>query len=70
MKRFVQGVDRTQSILFPAQLDDYVAEDNPVRVIDAFVEAINLAVLGFDGTAPAHIGLPSYHPCLQNGTDV
>jgi transposase len=51
MKRFVQGIDRTQSILFPAQLEDYVAQDNPVRVIDAFVEMLDLAALGFDGTA-------------------
>jgi transposase len=64
MKRFVQGVNRTQSILFPAQLEDYVAQDNPVRVIDAFVEAIDLAVLGFDGTAPAQTGRPSYHPSV------
>lgn len=43
MKRFVQGGDRTQSILFPAQLDDYIAEDNSVRVIDAFVETLAAA---------------------------
>jgi transposase len=57
MKRFVQGVDRTQSILFPEQLDDYMAEDNVVRVIDAFVETLDLVALGFDGTA-----LPSFSP--------
>jgi transposase len=64
MKRFVQGVDRGQNILFPKQLDDYVADDNPVRVIDAFVETLDLASLGFDGTAPAHTGRPSYHPSV------
>jgi transposase len=67
MKRFVQGVDRTQSILFPAQLEDYVAQDNPVRVIDAFVETLDLAAVGFDGTAPAHTGRPSYHPSVLLG---
>ena len=49
MTRFVQGFDRTQTILFPGTLDEYVAEDNPVRVIEAFVETLNLVVLGFDG---------------------
>lgn len=64
MKRFVEGVDRTQSVLLPETLDDYVAEDNPVRVIDAFVDAVDLAALGFGGTLPAHTGRPSYHPGL------
>ncbi len=62
MPRFVEGVDRTQTILFPASLDEYVAEDNPVRVIDAFADALNLAKLGFEGTIPAQTGRPSYHP--------
>ena len=62
MPRFVEGVDRTQTILFPASLDEYVAEDNPVRVIDAFADALNLAKLGFEGTNPARTGRPSYHP--------
>jgi len=62
MTRFIQGVDRTQTILFPASLDEYVAEDNPVRVIEAFVDTLNLAVLGFDGVIPAQTGRPSYHP--------
>ena len=62
MPRFVEGVDRTQNILFPASLDEYVAEDNPVRVIDAFADALNLAKLGFEGTNPARTGRPSYHP--------
>jgi transposase len=61
MKRFVEGVDRTQSVLLPETLDDYVAEDNPVRVIDVFVDTIDLAALGFDGTLPAQTGRPSYH---------
>lgn len=62
MKRFIQGVDRTQSIAFPERLDDYVSEDNPVRIIDAFIDTLDLAALGFKGTSPAPTGRPSYHP--------
>jgi transposase len=64
MKRFIEGVDRTQGTLFPAHLDEYIAEDNSVRVIDAFVDALNLTPLGFDGTIPADTGRPSYHPAV------
>jgi hypothetical protein len=46
MKRFVEGVDRSQSVLFPARLDDYIDEENPVRVIDVFVDELDLAALG------------------------
>ena len=53
MKRFIEGTERTQSILFPAQLDEYVEEDNAVRVIDVFVDALNLKALGFDGAVGA-----------------
>ncbi|MGB7194977.1 MAG: IS5/IS1182 family transposase, partial [Collimonas pratensis] len=52
MKRFVQGTDRTQSILLPEQLEDYVSEDNPVRVIDVFVDSLDLESLGFGGAKP------------------
>ena len=62
MKRFVAGADRTQSTLLPESLDDWVDESNPVRVIDAFVDALNVAELGFDGVEPAATGRPSYHP--------
>jgi transposase len=62
MKRFVQGTDRTQGILLPEQLEDYVGDDNPVRVVDAFVDALDLGALGFDGAQPARTGRPSYHP--------
>jgi transposase len=62
MKRFVEGVDRGQSTLFPECLDDWIDEDNPVRVIDAFVDRLDLAELGFDGVEPAQTGRPSYHP--------
>ena len=65
MKRFVAGADRSQSTLLPESLDDWVDESNPVRVIDAFVDALNLAELGFDRVKPAVTGRPSYHPsCL------
>ena len=62
MKRFVQGTDRTQGILLPEQFKDYVSEDNPVRVVDVFVESLDLESLGFSGAQPAVTGRPSYHP--------
>jgi transposase len=62
MKRFVEGTDRGQGTLFPECLDDWVDENNPVRVIDAFVDALDLAELGFEGVEPADTGRPAYHP--------
>jgi transposase len=64
MKRFIEGADRTQTVLFPAALDDYVAEDNAVCVIDAFVDTLILEKLGFGGALPADTGRPSYHPSI------
>lgn len=64
MKRFIQSVDRTQSTLFPEHLDDYVAEDNPVRVVDVFVEQLDLGSLGFAGVTPMKTGRPAYHPAV------
>src|SRR5262245_11861110 len=65
MKRFVAGADRGQSTLLPESLDDWVDESNPVRVVDAFVDAPDIAELGFEGVEPAVTGRPSYHPsCL------
>jgi len=64
MKRFVEGVDRGQSTLFPECLDDWIDEDNPVRVIDAFVDRLDLAELGFEGVEPAETGRPAYHPSV------
>jgi transposase len=64
MKRFIEGVDRSQVTLFPERLEDWVGEDNPVRVIDAFVEALDLGGLGFGGVAPQATGRPSYHPSI------
>ena len=64
MKRFVKGVDRGQSTLFPECLEDWIGEDNAVRVIDVFVEELDLAELGFDGVDPEATGRPSYHPSV------
>jgi transposase len=64
MKRFVEGVDRRQSTLFPDHLEDWIGEDNPVRVIDAFVDALDLFGLGFDRVVPRSTGRPSYHPSV------
>ena len=62
MRRFVQGLDRGQSTLFPECLEDWIGEDNPVRVIDVFVDELDLAELGFSGVDPEMTGRPSYHP--------
>jgi transposase len=62
MKRFIEGADRGQSTLLPECLDDFIDESNPVRAVDAFVDALNLGRLGFDGVDPAATGRPSYHP--------
>src|SRR5260221_12803635 len=64
MRRFVEGTDRGQSTLFPECLEDWIGEDNPVRVIDVFVDALDLAELGFEGVDPAATGRPSYHPSV------
>ena len=61
MSGFIQGEDRTQATLFPERLDDYVAEDSPVRVIDVFIDELDLADLGFR-TVPNETGRPAYHP--------
>jgi len=64
MKRFVEGVDRRQSTLFPECLEDWIIEDNPVRVIDVFVGELDLGDLGFGGVDPEATGRPSYHPSV------
>ncbi len=64
MSRFVQGADRRQPTLLPECLDDYVAEDNPVRVVDVFVAELDLKGLGFEGMTPAATGRPAYHPAM------
>src|SRR4029079_3659916 len=62
MKRFVEGTDRGQSMLFPECLEDWINENNHVRVIDFFVDELDLGDLEFDGVAPEATGRPSYHP--------
>jgi len=62
MKRYVEGSDRSQSTLFPERLDDYIAEDNPVRAVEVFVDELDLDQLGFDGMQPEATGRPAYHP--------
>jgi transposase len=64
MKRFIEGETRFQSTLFPERLDDYIADDNAVRVVDAFVEKLDLLSLGFEGVEPSDTGRPAYHPAV------
>jgi len=64
MKRFIEGQDRSQVTLLPECLDDYIGEDNPVRVVDAFVDELDLETLGFEGATAAATGRPSYHPSV------
>ena len=65
MKRFVEGDSRTQSFLLPEALEDYVTDTNPVRVVDVFVDELDLRKLGFEGVEPASTGRPSYHPAVM-----
>ncbi len=64
MKRFIEGEARTQVTLLPECLDDYVTEENPVRVVDVFVDELDLGALGFEGVDPAATGRPAYHPAV------
>lgn len=64
MKRFIQGQERTQATLLPECLDDYVVEESLVRVVDVFVDQLDLRGLGFTGADPAVTGRPAYHPAL------
>jgi len=64
MRRFVEGADRGQWTLLPECLDDFIDESNPVRVIDVFVDALDLAKMSFEGVEPAATGRPSYHPSV------
>ena len=77
MKRFVEGADRGQSTLFPECLEDWIGEDNPVRVIDVFVEELELAQLGFDGvdsrarkmTVDYHVAQTATRRTFRHGQD-
>src|SRR6266487_5712498 len=64
MRRFVEGTDRGQSTLFPEYLEDWIDENNSVRVIDVFVDELDLTELGFYGVAPEVTGRPAYHPSV------
>jgi transposase len=64
MKRFIEGADRDQAILFPERLDEAIGVENPVRVVDAFIDALDLAELGFD-VVPEATGRPGYHPATM-----
>jgi transposase len=62
MYRFIDGEDRMQRALLPHSLEDYVGEENPVRVVEVFIGELDLAALGFSGMTPAVTGRPAYHP--------
>lgn len=62
MKRFIEGIDRSQGLLFPDHLEDFIGEDNPVRAVDTFVDALDLFDIGFVGAA--NTGRPGYHPSV------
>ena len=64
MGRFIEGVDRDQATLFPEFLEDWIDAENPVRVIDAFVDELDLPALGFDRVVPKRTGRPPYHPSV------
>jgi transposase len=65
VSRFIDEADRFQGTLLPETIDEYVCEENPVRVIDAFVGALDLASLGFEGVQPKETGRPAYHPATM-----
>src|SRR5437764_9580880 len=64
MRRFVEQADRGQCTLLPECLDDFIDDGNPVRVIEVFVDALDLAEMSFEGLEPAATGRPSYHPSV------
>lgn len=64
MSDFIEGEARTQATLFPERLDDYIAEENAVRVIDVFIDELDLTSMGFK-TIPAITGRPAYHPATM-----
>ena len=64
MKRFIKGECRTQTTLLPESIDDYISDTNPVRVVDVFVDELDLGKLGFQGVEPAITGRPAYHPSV------
>ncbi|MFT7661285.1 MAG: transposase [Gammaproteobacteria bacterium] len=65
MSRFIEGESRTQSTLFPARIEDYICDDNPVKFIDAFVDGLILIDLGFSSAQPQATVRPAYHPAMM-----
>jgi len=64
MSGFIEGVDRDQVTLFPDRLEDWIGEDHLVRVVDLFVDQLDLVGLGFERAAHARTGRPGYHPSI------
>ena len=64
MSRYIEGQDRQQVTLLPECLDDFITENNTVRIVDAFISELDLKALEFQGLQPASTGRPSYHPCV------
>ena len=64
VKRFIEGRDRWQGVLLPEYLGDYVSEENPVRVVEVFIDELDLEALGFAGVVPEPTGRPAYHPAV------
>ncbi|MGR3292026.1 MAG: transposase, partial [Paracoccaceae bacterium] len=64
MSGYIEGIDRSQDTLFPARLEDWICEDNPVRIVDVFVDALDLVECGFERTSPARTGRPGYEPAV------
>jgi hypothetical protein len=68
MKKFITGEDRDQLALFPERLDDSIAEDNPVRFIDLFIDELDLLELGFDKVEPSDWAIRGVYmatePCI------
>lgn len=65
MSRVIEGQERSQVTLLPECLDDFIADDNPIRVVDAFIDELDMVALGFEGAIPATTGRPSYHHAVM-----
>jgi transposase len=65
MAHHILGQSRTQTTLLPEVLDDFVSEDNPVRVVDVFVDGLDLQTLGFERVIATGKGRPGYHPAVM-----
>ena len=64
MAGFIEGVQRSQTVLFPERLEDWIGEDDLVRVVDLFVDELDLSALGFERATSARTGRPGYHPAV------